>query len=229
MTDRIRVLVVDDDFRVAGLHRDMIAGLAGFEVVDAVHTAADARRVVRAQRPDLVVLDVHLPDGDGISLAGELDVDVLIVSAETDAAQVRRAIRAGAVGYLVKPFDSRALGEKALAYARYRNVLSGRAPVDQETIDRALRILGSAEQRAGRARSATEQLMIDALGEVGEGAEISALEIAERTGVSRATAQRYLASLAAQGIAEVTLRYGSTGRPEHRYRLAAAAAPGSPR
>ena len=48
--------------------------------------------------------------------------------------------------------------------------------------------------------------------------ELSALEVAERAGISRATAQRYLSGLAGRGLVEMTLSYGSTGRPEHRYR-----------
>jgi two-component system CitB family response regulator len=47
---------------------------------------------------------------------------------------------------------------------------------------------------------------------------MTAVEIADATGVSRATAQRYLADLAHRGKVELSLRYGSTGRPEHMYR-----------
>ena len=50
-------------------------------------------------------------------------------------------------------------------------------------------------------------------------AEFSALEVAEGTGVSRGTARRYLEYLESQGRASLELRYGSAGRPEHRYRL----------
>ena len=49
--------------------------------------------------------------------------------------------------------------------------------------------------------------------------EISAAAIAEQIGISRSTAQRYLATLARQGDVELRLHYGSTGRPEHRYRV----------
>ncbi len=53
--------------------------------------------------------------------------------------------------------------------------------------------------------------------------DVSAAEIADRIGISRSTAQRYLAELARQGKIELRLHYGATGRPEHRYRLGAAA------
>jgi two-component system CitB family response regulator len=48
---------------------------------------------------------------------------------------------------------------------------------------------------------------------------VSAVEVAKRVGISRATAQRYLSSLAQADVVRLELNYGSTGRPEHRYRL----------
>jgi two-component system CitB family response regulator len=53
--------------------------------------------------------------------------------------------------------------------------------------------------------------------------DLSAAEIAEQIGISRSTAQRYLAELARQGAIELRLHYGATGRPEHRYRAGAGA------
>jgi two-component system CitB family response regulator len=52
--------------------------------------------------------------------------------------------------------------------------------------------------------------------------DVSATEIAEEVGISRSTAQRYLAELARQGKIELRLHYGTTGRPEHRYRIGTA-------
>jgi two-component system CitB family response regulator len=51
--------------------------------------------------------------------------------------------------------------------------------------------------------------------------DVSATDIAEQVGISRSTAQRYLAEFARQGKIELRLHYGATGRPEHRYRIAA--------
>lgn len=72
---------------------------------------------------------------------------------------------------------------------------------------------GSTPRAAAVTGSSTEQLLLDALGD----GEYSAESAAEAAGVSRATAQRRLASMARQGIVQVRLRYGATGRPEHFY------------
>ncbi|WP_345803271.1 response regulator [Microbacterium sp. AZCO] len=211
MTDSIRVLVVDDDFRVAGLHRG-IADRPGFTVLEAAGSVSAARASIRDHRPDLLLVDAYLPDGDGVDLVRSVDVDAIVLSAANDAATIRRALRAGALAYLVKPFESRVLGDRLDRYARFRNLLGSQGALGQEELDRALSILHGAEAPS-LSRSATEQLILEAIG--GDGA--SATEVAERSGVSRATAQRHLATLAARGIIEVRLRYGTTGRPEHRY------------
>jgi two-component system CitB family response regulator len=213
MTEPLRVLILDDDFRVAQLHQDIVEEHPGFTVTETVRSIAAARDSIRTSRPDLLVADVFLPDGDGISLVRESGTDAILISAADDAPTVRRALRSGAVGYLVKPFDRRALSSLLDRYIRYRNLLSGDHALGQDDVDRALAILHGAGEPISTSRSATEQLVLAALGD----GEASAAEVGERVGISRATAQRHLAALAARAVVEVRLNYGSTGRPEHRY------------
>lgn len=215
MTD-IRVLIIDDDFRVAGVHRDIVTGVRGFAALEPVRTAADALAAVRAEAPDLILADVYLPDGDGIEVVRACGVDAFVLSAATDARTVRRAFRAGALAYLVKPFEARTLADRLDRYARYRNLLSDTAPLTQKQIDRAATALRGAPEQASLSRSATERTILGALTD----GEASASEVADRSGISRATAQRHLTALASRGLVEISLRYGTTGRPEHRFRLA---------
>lgn len=217
MTD-IRVLVVDDDFRVAGLHRDAVDARPGFAALEPARTVGEARAAVAAHAPDLVLADVYLPDGDGIELVRSLGLDAFVLSAATDAATVRRAFVAGALAFLVKPFDTRVLAERLDRYARYRNLLGTPRSLTQDDIDRAAAVMRGERDGASLARSATEQTILAALGDD----EASATEVAERIGVSRATAQRHLTALAERGLVTVGLRYGSTGRPEHRFRVSGA-------
>lgn len=220
----LTVLVVDDDFWVADVHRARVDAQDGFRALPAVGTVAAARRVLAEQPVDLVLLDLYLPDGSGLDLLRELDVDAFVLSAASDPATVRTALRRGALAYLIKPFAAELLDERLRAYRRFEHVLDdgpgegagGRGGVDQEAVERAQRILHSGDARASsRSRSATEQAVLEAV--VASAAELSAAEVADQVGVSRATAQRYLASLAADGHLAMQLRYGSAGRPEHRY------------
>ncbi|KJL18370.1 Transcriptional regulatory protein DpiA [Microbacterium oxydans] len=213
MTVPPRVLILDDDFRVAQLHQGIVDEHPGFRVTETVRSLAEARDSIRASRPDLLIADVFLPDGDGISLVRESGIDAILISAADDAPTVRRALRSGAVGYLLKPFERRALSGLLDRYVRYRNLIDGDRRLRQDDVDRALAILHGAGEPVSISRSATEQLVLAALGD----GEHSAAEVGERVGISRATAQRHLAALAARAVVEVRLNYGSTGRPEHRY------------
>ncbi|WP_077489726.1 response regulator [Sinomonas mesophila] len=223
MTD-LRVLIVDDDFHVARLHAAWVDAVAGFAALTPVGTAALALQSVHALRPDLVLLDTYLPDATGLELLRSLDTDTLMLTAAADPESVRTALRRGALGYLIKPFGAEDLATTLRGYSRYRRLLAGPAALDQAGVDRARRALlggDAASQGPGRARSATEQAVLEALAQHPGGGSVllSAAEVASVVGVSRATAQRYLAALAEDGAVEIQLRYGSTGRPEHRYGL----------
>lgn len=215
MTADLTVLVVDDDFHVADLHRRQVDQVPGFRALDPVGTLAAARSVVSASVVDLVLVDVYLPDGSGLDLLRSVDIDAFVLTAASDSTTVRRAMRHGALAYLLKPFPAGVLAERLRAYARSRNVLDERTTLDQEAVERAFRILHAGDSGSGSpSRAATAALVLEQLS---PGVERSAAEVAAAIGVSRATAQRYLAQLTADGTVGMQLRYGAAGRPEHRY------------
>ncbi|WP_368497812.1 response regulator [Herbiconiux sp. A18JL235] len=219
MTAAFRVLVVDDDFHVARLHSRIVDSVDGFEVSATAGTVAEAVAAIEADRPDVVLADIYLPDGSGLDLIARYDLDSVVLSAAVTSAAVRRAFQRGAFGYLVKPFGDDQLVALLRSYQRYRNLLDARPELDQETIDRARRVLNGGARDTPARRSPTETAVLEVL--VSAEAALSAPVVAERLGLSRATAQRHLSALAHQGVLVVELQYGSTGRPEHRYRSVA--------
>lgn len=212
----IRVLVVDDDFRVAQVHAAYVDALPGFEVVGVAHTSADAADAVAENAVDLVLLDTYLPDRLGTELLRDLDTDVFMVTAESSAESVRTALGSGALNYIVKPFTRESLHARLRAYERYRSRLS-RGTLSQDQIDTAFVALheGDRPQTPKGQSPVTAKLVREALQQSTD--PRTAAEIADEVGVSRATAQRYLAALAEDGKARMALRYGATGRPEHQY------------
>ncbi len=102
----IRVLIVDDDFMVAKVHAGFIAALDGFEVVGTASTGGQAIEEVARLRPDLVLLDVYLPDMTGLEVLRRLraagaPVDVVVISAARDVESIRSALHGGVLHYLV--------------------------------------------------------------------------------------------------------------------------------
>lgn len=143
--------------------------------------------------------------------------DVIMVTAARDVATVQAAMRHGALQYLVKPFAYAGLRTKLEAYATLRRTFEGGGEAEQTEVDRlfgALWAVGEPDLPKGHSPT-TAELVRRAL-RTSDG-PLSAQEIAESAGMSRQTAQRYLKLLERTGRVRLTLRYGETGRPEHRY------------
>lgn len=217
----IRVLIVDDDFMVAKVHSGYVAKTPGCEVVGVAHTGADALRAVEELRPDLVLLDIYLPDMDGVSVLRALrgsssaDTDVIVISAATDVDTIRAAMRGGVLHYLIKPFTYAALYDQLKHFAALHERLgalseAGQSDVDQVFGGRPGGAPALPKGLSGETASAVEQALRTST------EDMSAAECAARTDLSRVSARRYLEYFVATGQAGVRLRYG-TGRPERRY------------
>ncbi|TXS38714.1 DUF7342 family protein [Streptomyces sp. OR43] len=218
----IEVLVVDDDVRVARINAAYVSKVPGFRVAAQAHSAADALAAVGERPVDLILLDHYMPDRTGLAVVRELRrlghrTDVIMVTAARDVATVQEAMRQGALQYLVKPFTYAGLRTKLEAYAALRSSLESGGEAEQGEVDRLFGALWAAgEPDLPKGHSATTaELVRQALR--GADGPLSAQEIAESAGMSRQTAQRYLKLLERSGRVRLTLRYGETGRPEHRY------------
>ncbi|AIY03545.1 putative two-component system response regulator [Arthrobacter sp. PAMC 25486] len=218
MTDDFSVLIIEDDFHVGRLHAGYVDAVPGFRALPPAPTAAQGHKAIHAERPDLVLLDVYLPDASGLDLLRSIDVDAMMLSAASDPATIRTALRRGALAYLIKPFSAGLLESRLRGYARYRRLLSETGSVGQDRLETAWQALHPTNPAAGpSAVSATETAVLAALGTRGDQ---STADVAAAVGISRTTAQRYLSGLADDGAVAISLRYGSTGRPEHRYSVA---------
>jgi response regulator of citrate/malate metabolism len=220
----ISTLVVDDDYRVATIHAGYVQRVAGFRVTGTAHTAIAAWQAVQSDPPDLVLLDLYLPDEHGLALMRRIQTidgprpDIIVITAARDIRSVRTAMQLGAVHYLVKPFGFNRLAERLVAYRDMRNRLGTLdQEADQDDVDTLYGLLRAAPNAGKGFSPATMGLVRDAVRAAAP--DISAAELATALGISRPTAQRYLSQLAQQGTVEIVLRYGATGRPEHRYRL----------
>ncbi|WP_327234119.1 response regulator [Streptomyces sp. NBC_01317] len=218
----IDVLVVDDDIRIVEINTAYVAKVAGFRVVARAHSAAEALARLSERPVDLVLLDHGLPDENGLTVVRELrrlgrETDVIMVTAARDMATVQAAMRHGAVQYLVKPFTFAGLRAKLEAYAALRRALESGGEAEQSEVDRMFGALSaSAVPTLPKGHSPTTAEVVRQV-LLGAGGPLSAQEIAARAGMSRQTAQRYLKLLERAGRVRLTLRYGETGRPEHRY------------
>lgn len=227
----IRTLVVDDDFRVSHIHCDYVSRVRGYEVVGEAASVADALQAAQVLRPDLLLLDIFLPDGSGLDVlrrltgdAGGARPDAIVITADRDIASVRTAMKLGAVGYLVKPFGAADLAERLTAYRELQlrvDTLGETTETEQADVDALFSAVRppAVPRVPAKGHSAPTLALVQQTLRTAH-RDLSAAEAAELTGVSRATAQRYLSYLVKEGMVRLILRYGATGRPEHRYRIA---------
>ncbi len=218
-----RVLVVDDDFMVARVHKGFVERMPGFTVIGMAHTGEAALEAITSQKPDLVLLDIYLPDISGLEVLRRLrssgsEVDVLAITAARDVETIRTALRTGVVQYIIKPFTFDTLRDRLERYRSAVHHLGARGEAAaQSDVDK---LFGTLRPSAGAPlpKGLTETTAALVAGVLrASSTDLSAAECAELAGLSRVSTRRYLEHLVLTGKAEVRMRYGGTGRPEHRY------------
>ncbi|TKV28732.1 response regulator [Arthrobacter sp. NamB2] len=236
----IPTLVVDDDHQVAGIHTGFLLAHGAFDVVGAAHTGARALELVDELHPRLVLLDIHLPDMTGIEVLRALrnrpgePLDVIAITAARELDTVRAAVAGGVLHYLVKPFNAAVLNQRLDHYVAYRrdvdtHAADGAASLDQGRIDQLLRTTAGTDSGStpsgslpaptvatpkGLSAPTLDAVMLD-LRSHGRGT--SASDVADRLGMARVSARRYLEFLVSRGQARIVPQYGSAGRPEKFY------------
>ncbi len=223
MTDTVRVLIVEDEPLTAEAHAAYLARLDGFTVVGSAATGRAMLAAVAAEQPDLVLLDLNLPDAHGLQLVRALRtagsaVDVIAVTAAHDARGVKNAIALGVVQYLVKPFSYRTFAERLTTYREFRRGFEDRRSLTQADIDHSLgslRPTAPPDHEKGIARETLDAVRAHL---TRSDQATSASEVADALGISRVTARRYLEHLIGAGQAGKDVRHSGPGRPEYAYR-----------
>lgn len=225
----LRVLIVEDDPRIAELHCRIVERVAGFEVVGMALTLTEAREMADLLLPDLLLLDLYLPDGHGMDLLHELrsrgqQIDVVLITADKEVEAVQQALQAGAFDYLVKPVMFKRFEESLHNFQRYRHQLTGAKKMTQNEIDQLCHgHVTTAQVGNSDVPKGIDLLTLGKVQQVFHNHDsqttsgFSAEEVGAIIGASRSTARRYLEYLITTGALRADVVYGSIGRPERRY------------
>jgi response regulator of citrate/malate metabolism len=220
----LKVLVVDDDFMIARLHGKIVNQQPGFQLIGSAMNYEQALSIISDTKPNLVLLDVYMPDRSGIDLlreirAQKIPCDIILITAAKELEIVEESFRFGAFDYLIKPFDFDQLQNSLKKYEQYKRRLSMPLDVNQEVLDnlKKLRFLSHGKQIPSGIDKRTLDRIKQCLLQSKE--PKSAEEVAKIVGVSRSTARTYLAYLVKENLAEEDLLYGTVGRPQIVFRL----------
>jgi DNA-binding NarL/FixJ family response regulator len=192
----IRVFLMDDHEIVRRGIAQLVDAEPDLEVVGEASTVREAARRIEAVRPDVAVLDVRMPDGDGIDLCRDIrsahpEVACLILTGYDDDQALRAAVLAGASGYVLKDVRSTAL------VAAIRRAAAGETIQAPELLARAARTLDPAavahEEAPGPALSLREGQVLALIAE-----GLTNREIGARLGLAEKTVKNYVSALLAK-------------------------------
>lgn len=191
----IRVLVVDDSALVREGLRAVLTSYRGPEKIAVAGEAANvAAAITEAKRlkPDVVLLDIRLPDGSGLDACKEIkrllpDTRVLILTSAANDELIHQAVLAGAQGYLMKEIDPPGL-LRAIADA-----FAGKSVLTPEITERVLRLLREGPAGAGTNLSTLSGQERRVLALVADG--LTNKEVGEKLGLSENTVKNYLVSV----------------------------------
>ncbi|GAA5644645.1 response regulator [Vibrio proteolyticus] len=223
MSTLTRVMIIEDDIAIAQLHHRYLEQMGGFDVVGIATTQAEAEMQLELLKPQLVLLDVYLPDGTGLNILNQLrgenlGCDVILITAARDVETLQTAMRGGVVDYLLKPVMFPRLEAALKKYQSRQQELGSVDDLNQSLVDKMLQANVGSDKPSGRLPKGIDSVTLDKIRALFTSpVSLTADEAGEKIGASRTTARRYLEFLITAGELEADLNYGTVGRPERRY------------
>ncbi|KRF53963.1 transcriptional regulator [Bacillus sp. Soil768D1] len=223
---KIRAVIAEDDFRVADIHEKFLKNFEEIEVVGKAVNAKKTLRILEQKSPDLLLLDVYMPDQLGTDLLPSIrqkfpNVDIIMITAATEKEQLEKALHYGVENYLIKPVEMKRFNQVIVEYLKKAHLMQSKQDIDQDFVDLILKKGSSTlEINDGPALpKGVDEITLTKVMEVLEISDIglSAEQVSSQIGASRTTARRYLEYLISVKKCKAEVIYGVVGRPERRY------------
>lgn len=227
----IRVLLVEDDPMVREVNRQFIERVEGFEIIDMAPNGIVGIEKVKALTPDLVMMDIFMPEQDGIESLRQirqqnLDVDCISVTAANDVQTIQQILHLGAFDYIMKPFTFERMEQTLLNYRLFKKKMGSVEDITQQELDEMIGQTRPLNPVPEPAQPLSQELpkgfnrttlakVLQYLRHTDNGA--SADDVAASIGVARVTARRYLDYMEKNQMIRVDIQYGSVGRPINQY------------
>lgn len=222
----LSVLLVEDDPMVRQVNEQFIEKVPGFEVIAIATNGLEGVQKAATLQPDLVFMDVFMPQLNGIESLRQirqkgLAVDVIAITAANDAQTIEKIVHLGVFDYIMKPFSFERLHTALTRYRQFKQKTAHKDAFSQTELDELLQHHSEhahheKELPKGLNKATLDKIIayIDTQKEA-----VSAEQVANGVGLARVTARRYLDYLEKQHVVEINIQYGGVGRPINQYRL----------
>ncbi|MGO4886630.1 response regulator [Anaerobacillus sp. MEB173] len=223
----INVLIVEDDPMVAEFNKLYLEQINGFALASVVSKASDALVQIEQNKIDLILLDIYMPGMNGLEFLSELrklekEIDVIFISAANDKSSIEKALRNGAVDYLIKPFDFERFQQALTAYRENKTKMELQETFTQIDLDQLIRqkkaIHPTGQKPLPKGLTKTTLITIwETILEIKD-QPFTTEELGNKVGISRVSVRKYLAFLNEVGVIDEEIVYGSVGRPLNQYK-----------
>lgn len=216
----IKVFLVEDDPMVLEVNAGFIKKIPNLSLIGHSRAGNEAIVLIEKMKPDLVLLDMFLPDISGFEVLKiiremEIPTDIIMITAARDTKTIHEFFRLGAVDYIVKPFRFDRFKTAIEAYENMWKKLRDVSDLKQEDIDEMKQIKTTEEYLPKGLSEKTMRQILLAL--IDQDEPTTAEQLASILGMARVTVRRYLDYLVQQGKIQFEVKYGSVGRPSHYY------------
>ncbi|MBH0230824.1 response regulator [Halobacillus yeomjeoni] len=223
----ITVAIAEDDFRVAQLHEKFLEDLEEVEVIGKALNAEETLNMVKAHNPDLLLLDVYMPDRLGTELLHTLreqvpSLDIIMITAANDKTMIEKSMKYGIIDYIIKPVSMDRFRKTLETYKEKKRMINSASTFDQTMVDQ---LIGNTKPTSASnwtdVPKGIDPLTLDKMREMLnlEASGVTAEQASEKMGVSKTTARRYLEYLVSLNEGKAEMRYGKVGRPERKYMM----------
>jgi response regulator of citrate/malate metabolism len=221
----IGVMIVEDDPMVMEINSKFLKRVEGFSLYQGVSNLEDAKKVMLSKSPDLILLDVYLPNENGMDFLNwirsqGLDADIILITADKSIERIQQAFRYGVVDYLIKPFRFERFKEALLQYKDRYDSFKNSEVIEQKDLDRYLSGQNSAQSEEDFTKGFNKYTYQAIWGKIEQGGYeyYTAENLAEMLQIARVTVRRYLELMEKEEKIYKLVEYGKVGRPQHKYR-----------
>ncbi|KMY43216.1 hypothetical protein AC622_02215 [Bacillus sp. FJAT-27916] len=216
----IEVLIVEDDPMVSEINKNYLRDIPGYHVMGAVSSVQEALQFLKTDLPDLILLDIFMPEQNGLALLTairqqQLDIDVILITAATDIESIHKAIQNGAFDYIIKPFRFDRFKQAMLKYKEQSRVMKEENELSQEELDHLLLekrgMTGDVILPKGLAKNTLKEIWNFINSKNGD--EFTTEDLVEAVGISRISIRKYLTFLEQIDVLTSSCSYGQIGRP----------------
>ncbi|MPM06873.1 Transcriptional regulatory protein DcuR [bioreactor metagenome] len=221
----IKVMIIEDDPMVRDINSRFLKRIDGFKLYKAVGNLTEAKQFIKSKKPDLILLDVFLPNENGIDFlkwlrSEEIKTDVILITADKTIERVQEAFRYGAVDYLIKPFNFERFKESLIQFKERYYEFKNIEEIEQSKLDKLILNSEVTQKEEGLAKGFNKYTYKSLWNEIEKinGEYFTSEDMSERIKVARVTVRRYLEYMEKEGHLEKIVEYGKVGRPQHKFR-----------